>query len=73
MAMTFEEATLTAAKAVAEAPLNMSISMFHYSISSLVVRAENEYYAMTIDKWRQMEKKPDLVLTIGGRDSFYEN
>ena len=69
--MTFEEAATQAAKAVANAPFNMTVQRFHQYIASLVVKnGDNDYSPMTVDEWRKSPDKPHVVITIASGDSF---
>lgn len=69
--MTFDEAVLAVARAVASAPLNMTVATYWARVTSLVVRTNDGVYApMTVKEWREAVNKPEVVLTIAGRDDF---
>jgi len=69
--MLFDEAALIAARAVAASAPNMTTTIFHARITSLVVRMKvNDYRAMTVDAWRELLEKPPIIITIASGDAF---
>lgn len=68
--MTRDEAILAAGKAVAQAPLNMTIEVFHQRIPSLVVQRDDDYATMTVQQWRDSHDKPRIVLILATSDAF---
>lgn len=69
--MTFDQAALTAARAVADSPLNMTIETYHRRIPSLVVKTGEEgYLPMTVQEWRESGDRPLVILTMASGDAF---
>lgn len=69
--MTLDEAILTSAKAVLNAPRNMGTKKFWQTVPSLIIEKEpNVFGVMTVNEWREDSSEPIIKLVIEPEETF---